>query len=139
MISAKTSAKLPAPHFIGDKFRIFIIEENIFRMMPFEGVYLELEDAYEMRRVFKELSKGAKYAVLIDGTNFFSSSPEMRKLTSNKEYSAYRFATALVTNLLANRIFGNFFLSFNQPSSPTRIFNKEENALAWIKKQQESL
>lgn len=134
MNTAKVAAKLYNPHFVSARFQIFVIEENLFRMKPFEAVELNVEDAQEMRSVFKELSKGQKYGILIDGTNFFTSTSDVRKLIANREYSAHRYATALVTNLLANRIFGNFFLSFNKPSSPTRIFNDEEQALNWIRK-----
>jgi hypothetical protein len=131
---SKEQSLLVPPVFITNKFEVSVIEDNIFRLKPFEDVELELEDAYEMRKIFVELSQGGKYGILIDGTNFFTVTPEMRKLTSNREYSSHRFATAFVTKLLANKLFGNLFLTFNMPTSPTRIFNKEQEALAWIRK-----
>src|SRR5438105_1768012 len=97
--------------FKAEKFEIFKLTGRIFKMKPFEGVYLEMDDVLIMRQVFKELSNDGRYGILIDGSNHFTGSPEMKEWTADKEHSSNRFATAFVTKKLANKLFGNFFMT----------------------------
>jgi hypothetical protein len=41
-------------------------------------------------------------------------------------------AVALIVATPLSRIMGNFFLSVNSPSAPTRLFDDEESAIAWL-------
>ena len=39
---------------------------------------------------------------------------------------------ALVVNNLAYRILSNFFIRFNRPVVPTKVFNSRKKALVWL-------
>ena len=91
-----------------------------------------MQDGYDMRSVFVSLSDGSTFAVLTDASNFFSTTSELRQLLASKEFTDLRFATAIVTQSIANKIIGNFFIKVNKPASPTKLFSSEELALEWL-------
>jgi hypothetical protein len=45
----------------------------------------------------------------------------------------YALAEAYVTHSLPQKLVGNFFLQFNKPGRPTRMFLKVEEAIEWLK------
>jgi hypothetical protein len=60
-------------------------------------------------------------------------SPEARELAANKELSKNRTSLAFVTDSLAHKLVVNFFIKFNRPSTPTKLFTDEEEAIRWLK------
>lgn len=121
--------------YSNNKFEITILADRIFKLKPFEGVELDIDDVKEMRRVYLEFSKGKPFAVLLDASENFIPNEEARALLASKEYTDKRVAAAFVTTTLANRIIGNFFINFNKPASPTKLFNDEASAFKWLKEQ----
>jgi hypothetical protein len=41
-------------------------------------------------------------------------------------------AVALIVDTPLSRVLGNFFLAVNKPLYPTRLFDNEASALAWL-------
>jgi hypothetical protein len=119
--------------FSNEKYEIFILSKNLYKLKPRENVELDLQDGIEMRNIFLALSNGSKWAVLIDGANFFSTTSELRQLSANEEYTKLRLALAIVTKSMATKIIGNFFIKVNKPASPTKLFSEEKPAIEWLK------
>jgi hypothetical protein len=117
------------------KFEITVLADYIFKLKPFEGIEIDVEDVQEMRTVYLRLSKEKPFAVLLDATNAFSITSEARALIASKMFTEKRIAAAFVTKSLANKIVGNFFIKANKPASPTRLFNDETIAYRWLKEQ----
>lgn len=128
----KKSVKVSEAVFSNNKFEIFILTPTIFKLKPRVNVELEVQDAVEIRKNFLALAGGRKWAVLVDGANFFSTTNEFRQLSASAAYTNLRLALAIVTNSMANKILGNFFIKVNKPSTPTRLFSNEAEALAWL-------
>ena len=42
-------------------------------------------------------------------------------------------ATAVVVDTLAYKLIANFYLKFNKPKRPYKVFSKEEEAVKWLK------
>jgi len=42
-------------------------------------------------------------------------------------------ATAVVVNTLPYKLIANFYLKFNKPKRPYKVFSKEEDAIKWLK------
>lgn len=117
------------------KFNIADVGNSIIRLEVVEGAELELEDAVLMHSSMLELSGGKRFCVLFIANTQFSVSSAARKKIASKEYSSMRYADAFVTSSLANKLTGNFFIKFNKPESPTKIFTKEEEAIEWLNDQ----
>jgi len=124
--------------FRNNKFEIRIEHLPILRLTVFEGVDLEFEDILEMAAAFRKISNGEKFAVLLDATKPFTVSSEARTFIASKELTSDRMAAAFVTKSLANRIVGNFFIKFNKPATPTKLFSEEALAMEWLWQQIEN-
>lgn len=118
--------------FRNEKFELFVLTSNIYKLKPKAGIELDVNDGYEMRKQFLIQSKGNKFAVLTDASNFFSTTSELRQLLSSKEFTDLRFATAIVTQSMASKIIGNFFIKVNKPATPTKLFSNENLAFDWL-------
>ena len=70
---------------------------------------------------------------LIDTSKVFQVSREARDYGATKEVVGLCSAMALLTGTsLPATIIGNFFIKFNKPSVPTKLFKKERKALDWL-------
>lgn len=123
--------------YSNSKFEITILTPQIFKVKPYEGIELNEEDVREMRKVYLKFSENKPFAILLDAFFDFTPTEEARKLLASKEYTAMRIAAAFVTNSLANKLFGNFFIRFNKPATPTRMFTDEVEAFNWLQIQVE--
>jgi hypothetical protein len=118
--------------YSNNKFEITILAPQIFKLRPFENIELEIEDVLEMRRVYLEFSQNKPFAILLDAPHNFTPTKEARELLASKEYTEKRIAAAFVTKSLSNKLFGNFFIRFNRPATPTRLFSEENEAYEWL-------
>lgn len=97
-----------------------------------------LEDATENIRMTQEIAAGTPRALLIDVTKIRSMTRDARE-TYKAEGSTDRIlAVALVTTSVTGRIMANFFLGFNKPKAPTRLFNDYHTAHNWLLQQMKS-
>jgi hypothetical protein len=118
----------------GRKFEVSIIEFPIFLLKVNSGEYIEPEDVMEMRTIFSKIADGSKFTVLLDATNTFQVDPKARAIIAGKEFSEQRIGAAFVVTSLASRLIGNFFIRFNRPASPTKLFSNQQDALEWLRK-----
>ena len=115
-----------------------VIEEDplIIKVESKDGEFVEVEDVVLMRDANKELSHDAPYYVLLDTTNgYANSSPAANNLMANKDFSGSRKGIAIIARSLATKIVSNFFIRFNRPATPTKVFmtEAEAEAVAWLK------
>ncbi|MGZ3861951.1 MAG: DUF7793 family protein [Bacteroidia bacterium] len=112
-----------------------VVHQNplIIRIESTEGEFVELEDAEGMRDANVALSGGEPYYVLLDTSKgYASATPEANKIFAEKKYSENRKAIAIIAKSLASKIVSNFFIRFNKPQSPTRVFLNEQEAMQWL-------
>jgi hypothetical protein len=121
--------------YSNSKFNITVVADRIFKLKPVPGAEITVGDVKNMREIHLRLSGGQPFAILLDATGEFEIGEEARKLIASGEYSEKRISAAFVTPGLVNRLVGNFFIQFNKPASPTRLFSDEASALAWLKEQ----
>lgn len=81
----------------------------------------------------EELGEGNVYPLLIVVGEFTLPTPEARAYIATPESDPYASAEAYVVKSFTQKLVGNVYLSFNQPARPTRIFNDEKKAIAWLK------
>lgn len=93
---------------------------------------LTIQDAEQSMAVGLELSEGADFSWLVDITNMKSITKEAREYFGKVENSHLK-AVGLVTNSPISKVFGNFFLRFNKPEIPVRLFSSEIQAHDWLK------
>lgn len=129
MVSIKKQIRLKkSTHTVIEKKPLIIKIESI------AGEFNEVSDTIDMRDANVELSTGKPYYILLDTTSgYAASTPEANKLLASKEFSGKRQAVAIIAKSLASKIVSNFFIQFNKPHTPTKVFTNEVNAIEWIK------
>jgi hypothetical protein len=79
-----------------------------------------------------KLSGGKASLNLVVLKDFLNTTPEARVYAASEESNKYTIADAFVIQSQALKIVANFYLKFNKPTRPTRIFNTEESAIEWL-------
>jgi hypothetical protein len=107
-------------------------EEGILYVELFPGNEINIEDSIEHTKASQTLTEGALHCAFIKALGNIDISSEARKHGSNPEIQQNLIAQAVLVNSLATRIAGNFYIRFNKPPKPTRIFTNAEDAKSWL-------
>ena len=100
-----------------------------------ENAEISVESMQEQYEVQDKLVGNDVYGVLVDGTKNSNVPVNTREFMA-KRNPKNRIATAIITNNnLATNIIANFYLKFHKPKNPTKLFNKETDAITWLKSQ----
>jgi len=113
-------------------FAFLTFENEILFVKMKEGINLgqiEMEELLKQAIVFTAPNK---YFAIVDTTSPYDSTPESRNFYAESDYSKYRYADAFIVNSLPMRLLVNFFIAFNKPKIPSKMFNNEESAINWI-------
>lgn len=97
------------------------------------GAEVGVEDARENLAATSRLTRGRAMPVLVDLRPVRSQSAEARSLFAGPEATAVSVAVALVIHSPVSRVIGNFFLGFNRPEVPTKLFTSVAEADEWLK------
>ncbi len=114
--------------------RYWLDDEGFIRGVLNEGVDYRLEDAVEMMAAHRELTGGRARGLLMDIRAVRALPREVRTYFTRPEHVEVHRAVALLVGSPLSRAIGNFFLGFNKPAMPMRLFSDEESALEWLRK-----
>jgi len=117
---------------IETKTVVFFYEEGILNINFKEDADVQLENAQENLRIRKEFQQEEKVKVLSDVSLVWNVSKEARAFFASKQVTDLNIAMAMITNSLTSKILANFFMKFNKPAAPTKMFNSKEKAIAWL-------
>ncbi|HSH67580.1 MAG TPA: hypothetical protein VLB84_17700 [Bacteroidia bacterium] len=106
--------------------------ERLLRMTILEGAEIELENAIENYEAAQSLTNNTKHLLLVDAHANVYISKEARAYSAELKPNA-PIAMAIVVTSTANRLIGNFYINFNKPKVPTKLFSTEEKAIEWLK------
>ena len=107
-------------------------EEGILYVELFAGNEIGIEDSMEHNKASQTLTGGVLHCAMIKALGNIDISSEARKYGSNPEVQINLSAQAVLVNSLATRIAGNFYIRFNKPPKPTKIFTNPEDAKSWL-------
>jgi hypothetical protein len=95
------------------------------------------EEAIEIAESIEKICGGKAHCILTDTLGVVGQVEPLAReiLSSHAGFSKIRKAEAFVVESLANRLVANFYIRFNRPNNPTKIFNKFEKALDWLRTQ----
>jgi hypothetical protein len=116
----------------------FYKELNILEIEYQANVNIGREEVLEVLLTRAEIVKGSRVLVLVSITKeFINFTDEARSTFVNEQKKdATAFKMALLIKGLADKIVANFFIRFNKPIVPTKIFSKREKAIAWLLEEQ---
>ena len=58
---------------------------------------------------------------------------EVRQFVAQEDANPYSAADAFIVTSLPQKLIANFYLKFNKPARPTKLFSKKEDAVKWLK------
>ncbi|MBI3518003.1 MAG: hypothetical protein HY062_01415 [Bacteroidetes bacterium] len=109
------------------------LEEDILLVEMKEGAELGTEEMKVLLQQAVEFVNHKKYYAVIDTRTFYDSTPEARNYYAESDYSKYRYADAFIVNSLPMRLLVNFYITFNKPKIPSKMFTNEIAAYEWLK------
>ena len=109
------------------------IEGNIICGTFSQNVVINLNVAKDMVKDRLMLSEGKPYLILVEIDKIKAVENKARSYFASTEGTRQLIAAALIANSYLSRIIGNFFLTFNKPLIPTRLFTDREEARQWLR------
>jgi hypothetical protein len=118
---------------IGENF-LMRIDDDIMYITVKPDVLVELDMVKEVVAVQREVLQGQPILVLLDVSKAEGVTEAAREYTSGEHVEGLQIAMAIViSSSLPMRLFANFFIKFNRPPAPTKMFNTKEQAISWLK------
>lgn len=108
-------------------------EEGIIRYQIDQTDEITLQNVKEFLEAVRNLGDGKSFCNLIVMNEFIQVGDDARKYAAGEDSNKYTIADAFVINSIALKLVGNFYIRYNKPVRPTRIFNNEEDALVWLR------
>ena len=113
------------------KFRIWLRPDGIVQLVWGPGVAMGLEDAVAAIDAMTKLTGGQRSPLLVDRHD---AGPQDRP--ARVEFvrrGDLVSAVALIVATPLSRMMGKFFLNVSKPMAPTKLFDDEASALAWLR------
>lgn len=111
----------------------YVDNEGILRIKVIEGAHIDVQALKEDGAVNLELTNHQPALAVYDSRGFFTIEPEAREYLRSGIVDPTRLATAVITDRLSTKLLVNFFIRFNKPSTPMKMFTCEEKALQWLR------
>ncbi len=116
------------------KATVSLLKGNIIEVQYSDNEIIEVDDSLAVNSACLKLVEKTPFAVLIITGMFTNFSAEARELAARNTLPGERVATALVADTLSHKLVGNFYLKFNKPELPTRMFESRDEAFDWLRK-----
>jgi len=108
-------------------------EDGIVELHTNDLHVYEIKDVIENVRATGELTGGKKAPLLIIGGSFTSLKKETREFMATEESLKYSSAEAFLLSSLPQKLLINFYIKFDKPLVPTKVFTDIGKAEYWLK------
>lgn len=108
-----------------------LYEDRIFHAIVKEGEKVTME-MVQKGYDFLDKNGGGVFYNIYEFRSFADIEPEVRNWSAQKSGNLYTHIDAIVINNFAQKILTDFYLKFNKPIKPTKIFFSVEKALEWV-------
>ncbi|MBA2610589.1 MAG: hypothetical protein H0U95_01370 [Bacteroidetes bacterium] len=115
-----------------DHAKVQLFESNLVRIEIFSDHIIALDESRQINDALGILSKGKQALVLMVAEEFAQFERSATDFSASDEGLRYTIADALVVKSLSHKILANFYLKFNKPAKPTKIFTNEVDAVKWL-------
>jgi len=108
-----------------------LYEGRIFHAIIKKGEKITLEMT-KKGSDFLNRNGGGRFYNIYEFESFAEMDPEVREWSANTSGNHYTYVDAIVISNFAQKLVADFYLKFNKPPMPTKIFKSKEKALEWI-------
>lgn len=116
-----------------DKFRLWLGDDGIVRIIWAPGAEVTLADAEESMDAYLRVNEGKSRPMLVDTKSMKSLAREARHYYASEEAARVASAVGIIVGTPVSKVLGNFYLGLSNPHLPTRLFSVEDEALEWLK------
>ena len=113
------------------KFRMWLRPDGIVEIRWVPGTTALLEDATAALEALAQLAGGRRSRLLVDMRDTGSQDRPTRAEWARR--GDLLSAVALIVGTPLSRLVGNLFINMSRPPTPTRLFDNEASAVAWLK------
>jgi hypothetical protein len=99
-----------------------------------EGAELEIEQVRELIKTAEKLSGNKPYLLFSDACVNLVITSEARKVAADPKEAPLLVANAVLVNNLGLSLTANFFMRFNKPRFPVKVFYDRAKAMEWLYK-----
>lgn len=115
-----------------DKVFVALRDDGIGYLYFKDNTELNIELQLELLNMYNSLKDKELLPFLIEAGDGFTITKEARDNAISLEDRSAIKASAVVVNNLAYKIIANFYLNFNKPKRPYKVFSKREDAVKWL-------
>ncbi len=116
----------------GVEFMLFSNRIFYMKVPRYEKIGREIVDAgYK----FLDDNGGGKFYNIFHFRSFSDLEPELRKWAADPDGNKYTHTDAVVLGNIGQKIITDFYIKFDKPVVPTKIFFSVEKAVEWTEKQ----
>jgi len=115
-----------------EKFSFTLRMDKIVHYKMKSNCMILLPDIITHYDLFKEKYAGQKFLNLYEFEENSEVDDDVRKWASNPAGNNFTIADAFVIQSMAQKMIGNFYLTFHKPVKPTKLFNNVDDALKWL-------
>ena len=108
--------------------------DGICRSKVKPGAEIQIEDAKKNSVLVNSFVNPKKYPIIIDTTKIKSISKEARDYYSIRDRDSKVNAIAIIRSSIIGNMVANFFIGLNKPTVPTKLFDREDEAVKWCLK-----
>lgn len=119
-----------------DALEISMCSDDVMRVMFKKNTEIEPPIFKEMFEKFNGMIEGKKYPYIYfveDSSVVFTN--EGREYSKQNELAFPKICNAFVVKSLAHKLIANFYLKFNKPVYPSKVFSNMEDAETWCLEQ----
>jgi len=109
-----------------------LFDPPLVRLEMFGNVLISEKEARVMNDHIGVLSEGKEIPVLMVADEVTQFDSSARDFSASEEGLRYTLADAMVVKNIAQRLLASFYLSFNKPKKPSKMFGREEDAIKWL-------
>ncbi len=111
--------------------------DRIMRVMFRKRSEITHESFRRLFDIFRDMIDGVPYAYIYYAEDSSATvTDEGRRFAKEEEYSFPKICNAVIVTNLAHKLLANFYLKFNKPNYPFKVFSKMEDAEKWCRQQQ---
>ena len=121
-----------ANSFSWGPFKVSLRNDGIMQVEIAPEQEVTVDNIKDIIEVIGKLGDRKQYPILILPGAYTLPNEEARLYLASPG-DPYALAEAYVTHSLPQKLVGNFYLQFNKPPRPTRMFTNADDALKWLK------
>lgn len=116
---------------------VTLCTDRIMRVMFRKRSEITHESFRRLFDIFRDMIDGVPYSYIYYAEDSSATvTDEGRRFAKEQEYSFPKICNAVVVTNLAHKLIANFYLKFNKPYYPFKVFSKVEDAEKWCRQQQ---